>query len=541
MDKLGFDAVIFDMDGVITKTAQVHARAWKLVFDEYLRLRSNRDKHEPFREFTYEKDYLTFVDGKPRLRGIESFLKSRDIVLPRGSENDAFEAETVYGIGNRKNVKFLEVLKNEGVKVYDSTIELIKNLKSAGIRVGVVSSSKNCEFILKSAKALDIFETRVDGVVSNELGLEGKPEGDIFVKAASNLNTTAARSVVVEDAVSGVQAGRNGGFGLVVGVARSNNVAELNANGADVVVKDLADIDIEWIKKWFAKKPLPLFEAWQEDEKINAFFSPFQKDNKGVFINPSYLSPLRSVISGKKKTVFFLDYDGTLTPIVQRPELARLSEEMKAVVKKIAAKFTTAIVSGRMRADVEKLVGLDGLIYAGSHGFDIAGRNLSMIEPRAQATVPLIAQITVRLKAYLGKIPGVIIEEKKFSAAAHYRLVEDLAALDKIKKAAEDIVAGNDKLRLMAGKKVYEILPAIDWNKGEAVRWIMKALDMDWEDTAVIYIGDDATDEDAFSVVRGRGAAILVACEPKISAANFQLSGPDEVKKFFKMLLAGNN
>ncbi|MBU1924327.1 MAG: trehalose-phosphatase, partial [Candidatus Omnitrophica bacterium] len=176
-----------------------------------------------------------------------------------------------------------------------------------------------------------------------------------------------------------------------------------------------------------------------------------------------------------------------------------------------------------------------------SHGFDIAGRNLSMIEPRAQATVPLIAEITVRLKADLGKIPGVIIEEKKFSAAAHYRLVEDAAALDKIKKAAEDIVAGNDKLRLMAGKKVYEILPAIDWNKGEAVRWIMKALDMDWEDTAVIYIGDDATDEDAFSVVRGRGAAILVACEPKISAANFQLSGPDEVKKFFEMLLAGNN
>lgn len=253
MNKLGFDAVIFDMDGVITKTTQAHARAWKLVLDEYLRLRSKRD-NKPFREFTYEKDYLTFVDGKPRLKGIESFLESRGIVLPRGGENDGFEAETIYGIGNRKNIVFLEILKNEGVKVYDSTIELIKNLKAAGIRVGVVSSSQNCEFILKSARVLDLFQTRLDGVVSQELGLEGKPEGDIFVKAALNLNTTARRCVIIEDAVSGVQAGRNGGFGLVIGVARNNNAAELNANGADAVVQDLADINIEWIKEWFAKK-----------------------------------------------------------------------------------------------------------------------------------------------------------------------------------------------------------------------------------------------------------------------------------------------
>lgn len=248
-----FKAVIFDLDGVITKTALVHAAAWKAMFDEYLRLREKRDK-EPFREFTHEKDYLPYVDGKPRYEGVKSFLESRQIHLPFGDAGDPADKETVCGLGNRKNVKFREVLQNQGVEIYDSTVALIKDLKTQDIRVGVASSSKNCQYVLQSAGLEELFETRVDGVVSAESGLNGKPEPDIFVRAAKNIGADPARAVVVEDAVSGVQAGRNGHFGLVIGIAREKNEQELEANGADVVIKDFAGIDYVTVVKWFREK-----------------------------------------------------------------------------------------------------------------------------------------------------------------------------------------------------------------------------------------------------------------------------------------------
>ena len=248
-----FDAVIFDVDGVITKTAVVHAESWKFMFDEYLRLREERNG-EPFREFTYENDYLTYVDGKPRYKGVQSFLESRGINIDFGGSDDQPDVETVCGLGNRKNVTFTKVLKDEGVGVYQSTVDLVRDLKAKGIRIGVASSSKNCQYILQIAKLEDLFETRVDGVVSAELGLNGKPEGDIFVKAAENIEAQPARAIVVEDAVSGVQAGVNGGFGLVIGVARENNEEDLKINGADIVVTDFKGVTTNTIEQWFKQK-----------------------------------------------------------------------------------------------------------------------------------------------------------------------------------------------------------------------------------------------------------------------------------------------
>ncbi len=248
-----FDAVIFDLDGVITKTALVHASAWKVMFDEYLHLREKRDG-EPFKAFTHEEDYLSYVDGKPRYKGVQSFLESRGIHIPLGEAEDAPEAETVCGLGNQKNRAFRKVLEQDGVEEYASTVTLIKDLKAKGVRMGVASSSKNCQYVLQSAGIEDLFETRVDGVVSVELGLKGKPEGDIFVKAAENVGSSPERSVVVEDAVSGVQAGVSGGFGLVIGVARENNEEELKKNGADVVITDFEGILTEDINAWFQKK-----------------------------------------------------------------------------------------------------------------------------------------------------------------------------------------------------------------------------------------------------------------------------------------------
>jgi len=245
-----FDTVIFDLDGVITKTALVHSSAWKKMFDEYLRIRE-KNHGEPFREFSHENDYLPYVDGKPRYKGVESFLKSRGINIPFGDPGDEPGRETACGLGNRKNEAFNEVLERDGVQVYESTVALIRELKAKGIRVGVASSSKNCKAVLERAGIPDLFETRVDGVVSAELNLKGKPEPDIFTTAADNLGAAYDRTVVVEDAVSGVQAGAKGNFGLVLGIAREDNEKELKLNGADIVVKDIAEIGFIGIENWF--------------------------------------------------------------------------------------------------------------------------------------------------------------------------------------------------------------------------------------------------------------------------------------------------
>ncbi len=395
-NKYSFKSVIFDLDGVITKTALVHAAAWKEAFDEYLRLRDKRDK-EPFKEFTHQSDYLPYVDGKPRYKGVQSFLESRGINISYGEPTDSPDTETICGIGNKKNAKFCQVLRVKGVEVYPSTIEFIKSLEASGVEIGVASSSNNCKEILEVAKIEKFFKTRVDGVVSIEMGLKGKPESDIFTTAAFNLGTIPAESIVVEDATSGVEAGRNGGFGLVIGLARENNQKELLANGADLVVTDLAEINLELIEQWFRKKPRDLLQSWdKESEKIESLEGK-EKDTEAV-VNPSYLHSGKSHFFSGKKIVFFLDYDGTLTPIVSRPELAVISSDMQDTVKKLSQKYITAIVSGRMREDVEKLVGISGLIYAGSHGFDIKGPEVVMVESQAEKSIPLVSKVIEKLK-----------------------------------------------------------------------------------------------------------------------------------------------
>lgn len=246
---MNFDAAIFDMDGVITRTATVHASAWKRTFEEYLRIRETRFG-EAFREFT-GRDYLEFVDGRPRYGGVDSFLRSRAIEIPFGDPADQPGMETVCGLGNRKNELFIRVLEEDGVDVYASTIQLIKELLESGVKVGVATSSKNSALVLEKAGIARLFGTRVDGVLSARLGLKGKPEPDIFATACDNLGVRHERAMVVEDAVSGVQAGASGHFGLILGVAREDNGAELRRNGADIVVSDLAEISLVEIDSWF--------------------------------------------------------------------------------------------------------------------------------------------------------------------------------------------------------------------------------------------------------------------------------------------------
>ena len=231
-------ACLFDLDGVLTQTAKVHDKAWKQTFDEFLRKRDGDD----FKEFDPEHDYDEYVDGKPRYDGVRSFLESRGISLPDGSPDDPPSAETICGIGNRKNDLVLKLIKEQGVEAYEGSVRFVREARDAGLRRAVVSSSANCKDVLVAAGIEDLFEERIDGKVADEQHLKGKPAPDTFLAGARALGVAPAHAAVFEDALAGVQAGRDGDFGYVVGVDRVGQAEELRRHGADVVVKDLGEL-----------------------------------------------------------------------------------------------------------------------------------------------------------------------------------------------------------------------------------------------------------------------------------------------------------
>jgi beta-phosphoglucomutase family hydrolase len=235
------EACLFDLDGVLTQTAKVHAAAWKTMFDEYLRKRA-QERGEEFVEFDAVGDYDEYVDGKPRYEGVRSFLASRNIDLPQGSPSDPPDKDTIDGLGNRKNELVLELIHRDGVQPYEGSVRFVKAARDAGLRRAVVSSSTNCHDVLVAAGILDLFEEIVDGVVAEREHLAGKPAPDTFLAAARKVGVAPARAAVFEDALAGVEAGRAGSFGLVVGVDRVGQADALSQHGADVVVKDLAEL-----------------------------------------------------------------------------------------------------------------------------------------------------------------------------------------------------------------------------------------------------------------------------------------------------------
>jgi beta-phosphoglucomutase family hydrolase len=236
-----YDAVLLDLDGVITNTANLHAACWKQMFDEYLQKRATQ-RGEAFRPFDLAADYRLYVDGKPRFDGVRDFLTSRDIRLPEGSPDDLPQAETVGGLGNRKNDLVNKVIEDIGVQPYEGSVKLIHQLRQRGFKTAVVTSSEHCEAFLRAAKLDAFFEVRVDGNMVHVQHLTGKPAPDTFLMAAKLLGVEPTRAVVIEDAISGVQAGVSGNFGLVIGVARKGNAEELRRHGAHLVVNDLGEL-----------------------------------------------------------------------------------------------------------------------------------------------------------------------------------------------------------------------------------------------------------------------------------------------------------
>jgi beta-phosphoglucomutase family hydrolase len=240
LDPKRFQAVLFDLDGVLTATAKVHAAAWKQLFDAFLESWS-REHHQPFEPFDLESDYKAYVDGKSRYDGVASFLEARGIQLPYGDPQGPPNSATVCGLGQRKDELVQAVLACDGVEVYPGSIALVRVLRQQGIKTGVVSASRNCLAVLQAARIEALFDARVDGVVADELALPGKPNPQMFLLAARQLGVPPGHAAVVEDAIAGVQAARAGGFGLVVGIARSGEGEALREAGADLVVADLGE------------------------------------------------------------------------------------------------------------------------------------------------------------------------------------------------------------------------------------------------------------------------------------------------------------
>jgi alpha,alpha-trehalase len=510
-----YDAAILDMDGVITQTATLHAKAWKRMFDTYL---ESGDGEATRRggPFDVRTDYRAYVDGKPRYDGVRSFLQARGIELPEGYPSDPPESETICGLGNRKNEIFNELLRQEGVVVYEDTLEQIHRWKQQGLKVAVISSSRNCSRILQAAEILDVFDVKVDGNDIERLQLTGKPAPDMFLHAAKALDVAPERAIVVEDAMAGVQAGRAGGFGLVVGVAREREGEDLRKHGADQVIRNLGELSpstTSTCQPKTAGRPRPTSALDHTDQIVNRL--------------------------AHHDLALFLDYDGTLTPIVDRPEQATLSDDMRSLLARLAACCTLAIVSGRDRQDVQELMGLDNLIYAGSHGFDIAGpHGLHLQHDEAQRSLPDLDHAESQLHERIGDTEGVLIERKRFAIAVHARLVAD-QDVDSIEAAVNELQQRLPALRQMRGKKVFELQPDVEWNKGKAVLWLREALELDKSQAVTVYIGDDVTDEDAFQAVSERDIGLGITVDPPKaeSYANYTLRDCDEVHHFLEKLL----
>jgi beta-phosphoglucomutase family hydrolase len=234
-------ACLFDLDGVLTQTARVHAAAWKEMFDAFLRARAARTG-DAFVPFDPVDDYDEYIDGKPRYDGVRSFLASRGIDLPLGQASDPPTAETVSGLGNRKNELVLALIREQGVEAYQGSVRYVRAARDAGLRRAVVSSSANCKEVLAAAGLVELIEVRIDGIVAAREELKGKPAPDTFLAAARALDVPSARAAVFEDALAGVAAGRAGGFGCVVGVDRVGQAEALREHGADLVVSDLAEL-----------------------------------------------------------------------------------------------------------------------------------------------------------------------------------------------------------------------------------------------------------------------------------------------------------
>ena len=497
--------IIFDMDGVVTKTASIHFRAWKMVIDELL-VRINPEKNFPFTE----KEYFYYLDGIPRIDGLRNFLISREISFEDIPGSYPTMDEYIKAICNIKNDVFLEILTKEPVECYQDTLEFINLLLENNYAIAIISSSKNCAHVLKSAQVEHLFPVCIDGVISEEFNLPGKPHPAIFIEAAKRLNLLPHECIVVEDALSGVKAAKDGGFHVIALDRRNKLYSEFLSLEADYIIPNLSS----------SQKLLHhyLFHAPKHapESAFNAF--PIILD----LIHEGY------------DFAIFLDYDGTLTPIAARPEQAVLSQEMQDCLTYCSQKYPTVIISGRELGNLKKHITIPTLFYSGNHGLQLEGpKNSEIFYQIGDEFKEDVQVVYEKLSLILEPIDGCLIENKIFSLSVHYRLVDE-GLHDFISYKIDNIIKNHPKLARFSGKKVFEIRPNIPWNKGTASANILNQFKSKNTKLIPIYIGDDVTDEDAFKKFITNGITIKVTNEFQKTHAHYFLNSPLEVQNFLE-------
>jgi len=377
-------------------------------------------------------------------------------------------------------------------------------------------------------KRLNRTDIKIALILPNPTNIFFNAKTDPLTKAAENLGILPSETMIFLSHPDFIQKARNNGFALIAGWNSTiKEDKKLFQKGADILIKNIDLLNSEWIDDWFNFHPPHLYEP----KKC------FPVETKGLFVNPHYLYTGTEAMRKKYKPVFFFDYDGTLTPIAQRPDMAKLASTIRNNLLQLSKKYHVALVSGRDKEDLAKQVNIPDIFYAGNHGLDISGPGISMTFSEIEKYLPIIENITIQLERTLSTFPGIILEKKGMSVAVHYRMTPE-EKFPELKSILKNSIKGRLKyLRVLKGKKVFEFLPNIEWNKGKAIIWIMNTLGLSWAKHKVFYLGDDITDEDAFRVLRTRGIGILVSEKSIKSSADFRLSSPEEVKKWIRNFL----
>ena len=499
-------AVIFDIDSILD-TAWVHQTAWKTTIDEFLQTGYN---DQPVMT---EDEYDRFFVRKPRYERIKNLLESRQITLSYGGDEDSPGQKSIGALENQKAKIFNEILLTAEVKLIDKVIRRITEWKNSGIKTAVVSLDENFRNVSCTEEIRRLFDIMIDATTAKKTGLKDKPEADLFMEAVRQLGLAPEQCAVFDSTVGGLRAASKANFGLVAGIPGDHNNRELNENGADVVIDEFDAFDL------------------LNDQEVQARFrQPFPRF-------ASEYTKIGEIVQGKTP-VIFLDFDGTLTPIVKHPEDAYLSDEMQEIIKACAARLKVAVVSGRDMDDLKKRVMLDNVIYAGSHGFRISGPGGLYREHEKTAEIlPLLDDTEQKLEQlFSGRFKGVKIERKRYAIAVHFRNAakEDIPG---IREKVFEFVDNTAGLKTGEGKMIIELKPDIEWHKGKAVKWILEKLGMDDRSSYLpVYIGDDVTDEDAYKELADEGISIQVGPGAEPSAARFRLRNIYHVRILLKEL-----
>ncbi len=492
-------AVLCDLDGVVTKTARVHAEAWKQVFDNFFY--HYEEKAHILYSFNIVNDYIQFIDGEQQIEGVKEFLLSKNISITE---------DIIYDLAQKKDKIFLQLLEKQGVEINDDNFNKLNEWKQQGMKLGLVSSSRNCQPILKKSKLSSFFQVCIDELAEQEQ-LKGIYR-NTFLYAATKLNVPPESIMVIEDATVGIEVAKQGNFGLVVGLIHPNNYQKMQKSRADVLVTTLEELVWNGKQIRFPRYYQHLPNACNQINEMEVLFSNHQ-------------------------LVVFLDYDGTLTPIVGHPENAILNDSMREVLSQLSKLVKITIISGRDRNNIQSLVNLPNVFYVGNHGLDMEGLDeKEIVQKNIESSISTLRQVWQELALKLASVSGIQIEPKKFTLAVHYRNVAT-EKQSEILAITQQIVERYSNLTIVYGKKVLDVCPKTGWNKGEALKWLISKFDLVKDKIVPIYIGDDLTDENAFRALTDDGIGILVGNHGSKTYADFVVKDPVEVQEFLKKII----